>query len=51
MDKHSWLMIKSFHKSAFVVQVCTYICRYLLLVFFDVNVKESPFDAVYFVCE
>ena len=42
MDNHSWLMIKSFHKFAFVVQVL-----YIHLpvspsfLFFGVNEKES----------
>ena len=51
MDNHSWLMIKSFHKSAFVAQVLYIHLPVSPFCVFDVNVKESPFDAVYFVCE
>ena len=51
MDNHSWLMIKSFHKSAFVVQVLYIHLPVSPSCVFDVNVKENPFDAVYFVCE
>ena len=46
MDNHSWLMIKSFHKSAFVVQVLYIHLPVSPSCVFDVNVKESPFDAV-----
>ena len=51
MDNHSWLRIKSFHKFAFVVQVLYIHLPVSPSCVFDVNVKESPFDAVYFVCE
>ena len=42
MDNHSWLMIKSFHKSAFVVQVLYIHLPVSPSCVFDVNVKENP---------
>ena len=40
MDNQSWLMIKSFHKSAFVVQVLYIHLPVSPYCVFDVNVKE-----------
>ena len=47
MDNHSWLMIKSFHKFAFVVQVLYIHLPVSPSFVFGVNESKSPFDAVY----
>ena len=52
MDNHSRLMIKSFHKFAFVVQVFVHTFAGVSFLFvFDVNERESPFDAISFLCK
>ena len=49
MDNHSWLMIKSFHKFAFVVQVLYIHLPVSPSFLFLVSMRKSPFDAVPFL--
>ena len=51
MDNHSWLMIKSFHKFAFVVQVLYIHVPVSPSFLFLMSMRKSPFDAVSFLCK
>ena len=51
MDNHSWLMIKSFHKFAFVVQVLYIHLQVSPSFLFLMSMRKSPFDAVSFLCK